>query len=810
MAAGLTRLRALLASGPLRLAALGLGGLLALGAAGIAVFLATLDIERFRPRIQAAALAALGRPVEFGAMALHVRLTPLITVRDARLANLPGGSRPDMVTVAQAELEVALLPLLSGRVAIRRLLLAAPDILLEEVAGEPNWRFTPSREAVAAPGPAAPAPTPRRANALDVDLVQLRDARLAFPGAPPGGVSVARLDVRGSGNLFASGALQWGAVPVSFEAEGGPLARLPGEPGAPWPLRLRAQAGGARLQAEGQIAEPRGLRGYRLELSAEIPELAALAPLAGRDLPPLTRLALRGRIEGDGPGMPRPQALQLSLGASEIAPGWALERAEIALPALDQQARIALRGSRGGQGFALSGSLGPFEGEALALDITGEHLGLSLAAQGQVARPLAGTGVAIALSLRGEAIGEARASLAERGAFFAEGLALTDIRLAGPITAGTGNLSLSRAPLPRLEGALALDRLDLDALRGLPLLAPPPAPAPAPGQDPAPAEPSRGDGRLIPPLPLNFAALGGAGADLRVGIGALRHAGRDYSQLEARLLLADARARLDPLAFSLPGGRFSLRLAADGAAAQPQMQVSGRADALDMAPFLRALGVELPLTGQGEIDIDLRGQGADLRAWAAGAVGHAGLALTDGRIAGRVLQGVLRGQGVPAEVAIACLAMRFDVVAGIAQARALFADGSLGRATGQGQISLRDETLALRLNTDLRLPVPGTAGLRVRAPLPITGTLAAPRFEATALLGSAVAGQADRILPGLGQALSQGGAAPMSDCGTALGLARGGRPGPVPASLAPAPEPPSAAPAPRPQLNDVLRGLLGR
>jgi hypothetical protein len=166
------------------------------------------------------------------------------------------------------------------------------------------------------------------------------------------------------------------------------------------------------------------------------------------------------------------------------------------------------------------------------------------------------------------------------------------------------------------------------------------------------------------------------------------------------------------------------------------------------------------------------------------------------------------------EVGLACLAARFDVVAGIAQARSLFADGQLGRVSGQGQVSLRDESLSLRLNTDLRLPIPGTPGLRVRAPVPVSGTLGAPRFESSGLVGSAITGQAERLAPGLGQALNQAlGATPaqaaMSDCGTALGLARGGRAGPVPASQAPA-EPAPGQAGPRPQLQDVLRGLLGR
>jgi len=129
--------------------------------------------------------------------------------------------------------------------------------------------------------------------------------------------------------------------------------------------------------------------------------------------------------------------------------------------------------------------------------------------------------------------------------------------------------------------------------------------------------------------------------------------------------------------------------------------------------------------------------------------------------------------------------------------RALYADGSLGRINGQGQISLRDESLALRLNTDLRIAIPNTAGLRLRAPVPVTGMLAAPRFEGMGLLGQ-----------GLNQVIGNGGPGPITqECGPALSMARAGRSGPVPASLVPPDQPGNA---PRPSLNDVLRGVLTR
>ena len=788
----------------MRRVALGAAALVVLLLAGAAVFLATLDIERYRPRIQAAVQAATGRAVALGAMRLGLGLTPRIAVREVRLANLPGGTRPDMLQVAEAELEVALLPLLSGNIALRRLVLKAPQILLEVVNGEPNWRFAPPAAPPAAPaGPAAP----RRPPALDIGSVEMRDAKIEFPGGPPGGVVVPTLDASGRGNLSLRGTLRWGELPVSFDVEGGPLARLLGAAGPAWPLRVRAEAAGARLQAQGTVREPRGLLGYDLELIVEAASLQGLAALTGRPLPPLTSIALRGRVSGDGLALPTPQAMTLTLSAAELAPGVALTRFELAMPSATEMARLTVAGSRAGQSFTLAGSLGPLApvlaGQPLGLDLAGEHLGYAVAAQGRVARPLAGTGVDVVVTARSAALGQARVRIGERGAFFADGAALQDVVLEGPVAVGTGALVLSRAPVPGLSGRLALSRFDIDAARAA-TAAPAAAPAAAPVAA-APPPPAAPDRRLIPNIPLDFSRLPAAVADLAFSVETLRLNARDWRAVEGRLLLADRRARIDPLLLTLHGGRITFRLAADNAGPLPQLQVSARGDGVDVAAFGAAIA------GRGEIDLDLRGQGADTRAWAASAIGHAAVAVTDGRVSPSLVRSALpqQAQGLAGEIGLACIAVRFDVVAGIGQARTLFVDSSLGRATGQGQVSLRDETLALRLNTDLRLPVSGTPGLRVRAPLPVSGLWSAPRFDGSAMVGSVLSGQADRLLPGLGQALGagQGAGPPMSDCATALGLARGGRAGPVPASQAPAPEPP-APPGARPQAPDLLRGLL--
>ncbi|MFZ4410663.1 MAG: AsmA-like C-terminal region-containing protein, partial [Paracraurococcus sp.] len=276
---------------------------------------------------------------------------------------------------------------------------------------------------------------------------------------------------------------------------------------------------------------------------------------------------------------------------------------------------------------------------------------------------------------------------------------------------------------------------------------------------------------------------------------------------------------------------------ADVTTTPPGVQLAVQSDGIDLPPLLAALRAPGGTTGRAEIDLDLRGQGRDLRALAATATGHLGLVLTNGQVdsgsgsvLGRAL-GDLR-QAVPqlgalaqGRVTLACAAMRWRAENGIARSESFLLDGSLGRVGGGGSINLRDETLALRLQLDLRLPIPGVNQLRIRAPLPVGGTFASPRPDYGPAVTRGALGTAEGLLQTPGNiagellgALGGRDAAPtggLPECGPALAAARGGRAGPVPASdagatSAPAPAERGAAlprglPAPA---QDLLRGFL--
>lgn len=117
----------------------GFAGLCVIGGGASLVFLAH---DNLGPFVGRRATAMLGRQVEVAG--LHV--TPgrwlKIDVEKARLANIAGGSDPDMVRVGHLSFEVQATSLLYGPPVLRHLTIADVWVLVERTpAKEPNWRF---------------------------------------------------------------------------------------------------------------------------------------------------------------------------------------------------------------------------------------------------------------------------------------------------------------------------------------------------------------------------------------------------------------------------------------------------------------------------------------------------------------------------------------------------------------------------------------------------------------------------------------------------------------------------------------------
>lgn len=817
-----------------------LGVFLLVVVAGV-VFLATFDVGTLRPRIEAAAETALGRQIALsGPITVKYSLIPTIQVENVELANIDGGSRPQMATLKRLELEIRLLPLLSRRVEIDRLVLVEPDILLEVMPdGRANWQLgsdaAPSQEQ-APVTEAGEAPRESKTPVtLDIADIRIENGRVALHDMRTGRRQTADIANLRLGRQVA-GDIVFNGVTLGLRGQTGPLGALLAPTREPWPLDLTLTAGAARLAVRGAIADPRHLRGWQIEVQTAVPDLAALAPLVpDTELPALHDVKASGTFADGGGAWPRVSAIDVQIGASDLSaflPGLRVERVEIAAPALDQPVRIAVRAQMHDAPVGIDGTVTGIAGSPATVALNWQVAGAQGDLQGTIADPAAVTGVDLAL--RGQvsdlaATGAAlrmplpavkglslAARIAERGPAFAGGAVLRDIRIDSPHGDLSGETTLIVGDVPGIEARLASAKLDLDALLATLNTQPETPEAPAaqssePAAAPAPDEEPADQG--VP-----FDALHQGRGKLDYTAGEVRFGGETYRQVALSASLRDGVLRVEPLTLTGPAGRMELRGSADAAKPATPVALMVRAPGLAVAPVLRMLGQPNSVSGNADVNIDVRAEGRTQRALLSTLSGTVGVAMPSGRIENRFLNSfagnIIRalGAGVSAGGAsqINCAALRLQIDKGVAQTRVLMMSTELVDLDGSGAFNLPRETMALRVHVATK-----TGTVRVNAPVMVSGSFRAPqvgvdRQAAASALGGVIGGLANRQSGSDLFGALLGGAGQPSDnsCARGLAIARGVTPPPA-AAPAPAQQPPAAGtPGQRVRPRDLLRGLI--
>jgi uncharacterized protein involved in outer membrane biogenesis len=291
----------------------------ALVATGIGIIM-SIDFNQYRPQLAAQAKALTGRDLNLaGDLDVALSLVPTVVVNDVSFANAEWGSRPEMVKVERLEFEMALLPLLSGEIQVKRVVLNGADILLEtNAAGTPNWTFASASEAE----PTAPAEGGGGVKLPTVNSIAIEDARLTYRDGTTGESQTVAL---ASFSATADSATS----PIAIDLEGtlndNPI-KLSGSVGAlqglldnqPFAVDLAGEGGGATFTVKGTIAEPKAGRGVALELSAKGGSLADMTALTGSELPPLGPYSVLARLT-DQEGGYQVEGLQARMGESDVS-----------------------------------------------------------------------------------------------------------------------------------------------------------------------------------------------------------------------------------------------------------------------------------------------------------------------------------------------------------------------------------------------------------------------------------------------------------------------------------------------------------
>jgi hypothetical protein len=227
-----------------------------------------------------------------------------------------------MLTIRRLEVKVALLPLLSGNIAVKRLILIEPTLLVEaNKSGKLNLEFEPSEKAVST------VPADERLAAgktkLSFNKLRIEKGNFTYKDGKSGKTVTLMLDTL---NAEASGFNSPVKVKVRgayrskpFEVKGtlGPLTALLTHDKT-WPLNLTAEALGSTLTINGEIKDPMALRGISVTFSLRGDDLGKVTKLSGASLPLKGPFSISGRALDTGLKAYNISELAVKLGESDL------------------------------------------------------------------------------------------------------------------------------------------------------------------------------------------------------------------------------------------------------------------------------------------------------------------------------------------------------------------------------------------------------------------------------------------------------------------------------------------------------------
>ncbi|WP_144187018.1 AsmA family protein [Elioraea rosea] len=235
------------------------------------------------PRVELAGFAAgrisasVGRGVTIESLRIDPGQSIAVTLRGARLANIEGGTEPDMARIERLDAVIEAWPLLRGAVVVRRLEAEGGRLLLErDGEGRGNWSFGPASDAPSPP-PRAGVPVVLALALADGEIIiRTRSGRrLALR------IDAAALEAPDSASpaaLRADGA--YNDAPLTLEAALGSFDQLH-DADLPFPIALRLRSGNAVLAHEGTAMDPLNFDQVRGTTTLEGPSLGEILAVAG-------------------------------------------------------------------------------------------------------------------------------------------------------------------------------------------------------------------------------------------------------------------------------------------------------------------------------------------------------------------------------------------------------------------------------------------------------------------------------------------------------------------------------------------------
>lgn len=297
---------------------------------GALAFIQTQDFSKYQGVLRDEVKKATGRDLVIkGPLDVSIGLSPTVKVSDVTFQNASWGSRPELAKVKELDVQLQLIPLILGDIAINRIVLKGADILIEtNRQGQNNYDFgstgaAPSdKKPPATPNPASDNKAPASASPAKlptIDKLSIADSTITIRNAQSGqnqSLKIAKLDATGVGSSGATKLDLDGVLngsPLSLKASVESLPSFLASGNATIDVAVKAGGSSATLAGPMKNGTPAGIR-----ISAQGDNLANLKPLIGAALPPLGPYSLQGIATGTGKDAYKLDIQMLKVGTTEI------------------------------------------------------------------------------------------------------------------------------------------------------------------------------------------------------------------------------------------------------------------------------------------------------------------------------------------------------------------------------------------------------------------------------------------------------------------------------------------------------------
>jgi uncharacterized protein involved in outer membrane biogenesis len=273
---------------------------------GVAVYVILLsyNYNSLKPEIIGAVKNDTGRELTLGGdISLKIGFTPALVVKDVSFQNASWGSQPELAKIKRFEIKVKLLPLLSRRIEIKRLILIEPEILFEtDTSGKSNLAFEITKKQDLAKGKEeTKAGGNWKLSALTFNELQIEKGRITYIdhelkktyGATVGTLMATAASSESPIKLKLKGAYN----DNSFEV-GGTLCTLTAfvNPDKAWPVNLAVKTANATLTLDGTVKNPLARRGIGLNFALTGKDLASFKKLSAESYHLRGPFDISGRI----------------------------------------------------------------------------------------------------------------------------------------------------------------------------------------------------------------------------------------------------------------------------------------------------------------------------------------------------------------------------------------------------------------------------------------------------------------------------------------------------------------------------------